>query len=114
MKIIRQIIRQGFKTAHLCQLRPANGHHGTECEILRLQTPALQHLAPEIRVGANGFPAHRQGFGFGEPVKTIHQADFGVAQRRHQIRQQIVGDMNIGIAHHDHFVPRQTMELDEG
>src|ERR1700734_2817344 len=70
LKIIRQIIRQCFKAAYLLQLFPACGHYRAEREVQRLQSFALQNLAPKIRIDGDGFPTHRESHWLSQPVKA--------------------------------------------
>ena len=51
--------------------------------------------------------------GLARAIKTIHEADFGIAQRSDDVQQKIGGHKNIGVADDDDIVFGLALELNE-
>jgi hypothetical protein len=113
LEVVREIIRERLEAADFFKLRAAGDHDGTEGEVERLQACTLQHLAPEIGVNGDGLPAHGERGRIGEAIKTVHEADFGVAQWSDDVQQKIGGDEDIGVADDDDVVFGLALQLNE-
>ena len=111
--IVREAIRQCGEAADFFEQFAAREHRRAEGEVERLEAGGLQNLAPEIGVDGNGFPTHGGRGGIGQPVKTIDQAGFGIAQRRDDVGEKIRRHAHIGVADENQFVFRQPFKLDE-
>ncbi len=113
LKIIGEIICERFEAADFFKLRAAGDHDGAESEVERLEACALQDLTPEIGVDGDGLPMHRERRGIGEAIKTIHEPDFGIAQRSRDVQQKIGGHEDVGVADDGDVVFGAALQLDE-
>ena len=70
-------------------------------------------LLEEIGVDGNGLATHGGRRGICQPVKTIDQAGFGIAQRRGNVGEKIRWHAHIGIANQNQRMFGQPFELNE-
>ena len=108
--IIRQTVRQRGETADFSKRLSPDENRRAQRKIERLQALRLQHLAPEIGVDRDGFPAHRGRRRIGEPVKTIHERDFVLAERRDKAGEKIRRHAHVGVADENQIVRRELFQ----
>ena len=111
--IVRQTAGQRAEPADFFEQVAAREHDRAEGKVERLEAGGLQNLAPEIGVDGNGFTTHGGRHGIRQPVKTVDQAGFRIAQRRGKVGEKIRRHAHVGIADQNQRMFGQPFELNE-
>ena len=108
--VVGQVVRDGFKAAHLAQGLGAKDHGGSEGELGLAQEARHQHAGREFGRDPQGLAARCPRLGFGA-IEAGHQPDFGIAQRRGDGAEVSGRHHDVAIVHQQQRIPGALGQL---
>ena len=110
--VVGQIVQQRFEAADGFEVAAAERQRGTQPEAQSLfQKPRAQNARHKVSADAQGFEARAQSRAGDTAVKTSHQSDGSVRERRDYLAQIIRRNPDIAVVHQQEFVARCRQHL---